>query len=869
MYAIQYVNQSNHSNQYIGQGKRIKLHQGDTICSFFARQLQQSPNKIAVRFYEDYLTYTELEKQSNQLANYLLSQGLLPDNAVGVYLKPNLQLLVVILAILKAGCSYVPLDTNYPIDRINFMIKDSGAQILITESDVLKKLSITDGSLVVMNQLESVLKEQSADFTPQAKADSLAYIIYTSGSTGVPKGVKISHRAVNNHMLWMADEFQFDESEKILQKTPLSFDPSVWEMFISFYTGSELVIAPSGSHMDPEGIIDLILQHQITTVQLVPSILKLFLNSKRVQECQSLRHVFVGGESLRPEIKKQFFEKLSCQLINLYGPTEATIDITFHIVTPSDAHINTNIIGKPVANTSLYVMNKMFDLVNVGEEGELYIASDSLSSGYHNRDALTQDHFVANPFESHQYKKMYKTGDLVRWLPTGELEYLGRNNDQVKINGVRIEPKELVLSILEHPSVSDCIVIKKVDTHGHDYLACYLTHKPHVKLNISAIKESLKGKFPAYMLPRVYMPINKIPLTVNGKVDSKALPEPNFERSTMDTKAQKILEADEYELLLIWQKVLETNQIDVNDDFFDAGGGSLLALKLIALIHEKFHVSVRIRDIFTYSTIKEQLKLIKNQMNPTSANNKVDSPAIPDPVICLQPHGTKTPLFLIHPIGGTVFWFSHLAKLMGTSRPIYAIQDPSIDLEKPVLNSIEEMANFYLSHIKKIQPTGPYLLGGASFGATVAVEMSRQLKKTNEDVSSLIILDGWGVYPNTLLDNDYFRNSMLRQHAELLADFKKYGLPAPEVLFDIQWFRLNLLWKYQLDLIESPIALFKSEEILTAFEEIDAPHNHWEEFSNGAITTAVVPGNHETMFQEPHVYRLCDELDLYLEKHNL
>ena len=865
MHTIKYIKQP---DQYIGRGDFLLYNKKASICTFFENQARKTPTASAIRFYDDALTFEQLNNHANQLANYLISCGLPPKGRISVYLTPNLQLMIVILAILKTGSSYVPLDINYPDDRINFMLKDSGSRFLITTSDVLKKLEIPGVSLLKLDEISADLSSESTSFRNLAKGNHLAYIMYTSGSTGVPKGVQISHSAVNNHMVWMQHQFRFDRTEKILQKTPLSFDPSVWEIFMPFYSGCELIIAPIGSHIDPESIIDLIIKHHITTIQLVPSILKNFLNCKRIRQCCSLRQIFVGGESLRPEIKKLFFETLPCRLINLYGPTETTIDITSHVVSPSDTDINTNIIGKPIANTHLYVINKQFNLATIGEEGELCIGSDSISCGYHNREILTHEHFIDNPFEPKKFKKIYKTGDLVRWLHSGELEYLGRNNDQVKINGVRIEPKELVLNILQHKEVSDCIVIKKIDTHGHDYLACYLTHKAHVKLNLSAIKNSLKGKFPAYMLPKVYLPIEKIPLNVNGKVDIDKLPEPNFKKSVTETNDRKTFDNDEYELLLIWQIVLETNQLGLHDNFFDTGGGSLLALKLIVLVQEKFHVLVRIRDIFDCPTIKEQVHLIKNIRNPIH-QEIVNQPTIPNPIICLQREGVKTPLFLIHPIGGTIFWFSQLSKLLGKLRPVYGVQDPSIDLEKPVLNSIEEMADFYLSHIRKIQPKGPYLIGGASFGATVAVEMSHQLLRAGEALSSIIILDGWGVYPNTLLDDNYFRHSMLRQHAELVSDFKKFGLPPPEILFDIQWFRLNLLWKYQLGLIECPIALFKSEVILPAFEEIDAPFNHWENFSNNQISTTVVPGNHETMFQEPHVYQLSEAITHYFSKNNL
>ena len=864
MSSIKYIK---HPAQHIGRGENIYFDKRHSICWFFEAQVRKTPSSIAVKFEDKNLTYEQLNNQSNQLANYLIASGLPRQSSVAIYLKPNLQLLVVILAILKTGGSYVPLDINYPDDRINFMLKDSESHFLITSSDVLKTLTTPNIYVVKLDQISDAINAQSITYHNLVKANSLAYIIYTSGSTGVPKGVTISHRAVNNHMIWMQHQFQFDNTDKILQKTPISFDPSVWEILMPFYSGCQLIIAPAGSHIDPEGIIDLIITHQITTIQLVPSILKQFLNSTRIRQCRSLRRVFVGGESLRPEIKKLFFETLACDLINLYGPTETTIDITYHHVTPSDSDINTNIIGKPISNTSLYVINEQHNLASIGEEGELYIGSFNISDGYHNRALLTQKHFIDNPFEPNKFKKIYKTGDLARWLPTGELEYLGRNNDQVKINGVRIEPKELILSILQHKEVSDCIVVKKIDSHGHDYLACYLTQKAHKKLNLSAIKNGLKSKFPIYMIPKIYMPIKHIPLTVNGKVDIDRLPEPDFKKAIVSANNINTLHNDEYELLLIWQMVLETNQIGLHDNFFDAGGGSLLALKLITLIQEKFHIVVRIREIFSYPTIKEQVHLIKN--NRLGLQEINISPPVPNPVICLQRKGDKRPLFLIHPIGGTVFWFSQLSKLLGVSRPVYGIQDPSIDLEKPVLNSIEEMAEFYLLHLKKIQPKGPYLIGGASFGATIAVEISHQLRRNAETASSIIVLDGWGIYPNTLLDDNYFRSSMLRQHAELLSDFKKYGLPPPEILFDIQWFRLNLLWKYQLKLIECPIALFKAAEVLPAFVEIDAPFNHWENFSNNKIITSIVPGNHESMFQEPHVHQLSAAITQYFIKNNL
>ncbi|MBX9704428.1 MAG: amino acid adenylation domain-containing protein, partial [Silvanigrellaceae bacterium] len=681
-------NESYFKENYIGRGEILSFDFDASICDFIEKQIKKTPNNTALIFENTHITFQQLHDESNQLANFLLEAGIKPASVMALCLDPSAQMIIVILAILKTGSCYVPLDISYPEDRLNFMLKDCGANVLITTSKYISLLKNNGQIIISLDEIINNIKLQPSQFRSLAKATDLAYIIYTSGSTGVPKGVQISHRAINNHMLWMQKQFKFNKQHRILQKTPLSFDPSVWEIFIPLYSGASLIIAPEGSHVDPEALIDLIRRYKITTLQLVPSILKIFLMSDHLKACHTLRQVFVGGESLRSEIKNLFFEKFNCPLINLYGPTEVTIDSTFHIIRSSDKDLAVNNIGRPISNTNLYVIQKNNKLARIGEEGELYIGSLSLSNGYHQRNALTNENFIDNPFEPFQFKKIYKTGDMVRWLSNYDLEYLGRNNDQVKINGVRIEPNELVQTILKYKNVSDCIVIKKIDSHGHDYLACYLTAKKNTFLNLQSIKSQLKRKFPSYMLPRVWIPLQTIPLTVNGKINISALPEPDFDKplllpGNVSTATQN--------LILLWQMVLETNQIGLYDNFFEAGGGSLLALKLISLIKEQFRVTVKIRDIYEYPTIKDQILLIKKIKR--LKENKI-SMSLPDPIICLSSKGSNTPIFLIHPIGGTIFWFSKLARLLNCNRPVYGVQDPSIDLEAIVLNSIEEMYVF-------------------------------------------------------------------------------------------------------------------------------------------------------------------------------
>ena len=848
----------------IGHGANFSYKKNASVHEFIEFYAKSIPDSAAIRFNDFSINYAQLNRKVNQLAHFLVKQGLNTEDKVAIYFMPNLEMVISILAILKIGCCYVPLDVHYPIDRLTFILNDCSVAYLLTQSELASTFTKENIKTIVIDENTEAINTQEDLFLSTNTTNGLAYIIYTSGSTGVPNGVKIHWQAINNHMAWMKDKFYFTSKDKILLKTPLSFDPSVWELLLPFYVGCELILAPFGANIDPSLLITTLKQHEVTTLQVVPSLLKGLLKSKQLRNCHSLRHLFCGGENLTTEIKKLFFEELECPLHNLYGPTEATIDITSHTVANTEFEITKNIIGKPIYNTSLYVLNKNKELVAIGEEGELYIGSNSLSTGYHNRDSLTQERFIKNPFEPQKYPKIYKTGDIVRWLDNGELEYLGRNNEQLKINGVRIEPNELMSVILKQPSVSEGVIVKKKDAQGYDSLACYLVPKNDCELNLAQVKASLQSQFPSYMLPKAYVLLKKIPLTLNGKVDNAALPEPNF---NIDSNVINIdiSTKEEKQLIILWQTILGTSIVSLEDNFFDIGGTSFLAVNLLVNIEDSMGVKLSIRDIFTYPTLKEQANFIQSLRNQTIIKPKLFS--IPSPIITLQSKGNQTPLFLIHPIGGTIFWYSWLAKLLKKVRPIYGIQDPSIELEKPTFESLEEMASFYLKHIKKIQPSGNYLIGGASFGTTVAIEIARLLHKAGEKVTSIISLDGWGIYPSTLHDDTYFRRSMERQHQELRDEFNKQGLPQPEKLFDIQWQRLNLLWKYQLKEIVAPLALFKSKEILPIFKEVDAPMNHWEKFSDPEkISCHLVPGNHETMFHKPQVEILATLMNEYFEK---
>lgn len=851
-----------------GKGKEFVYNRNITCHEIIELQAKKTPNYIALVYNQKKLTYQQLNEKANQLAHYLVLNGLKKESSVAIYLEPSLETIISILAILKTGCCYIPLDITYPIDRLNFMLVDSNATILLTNQKLSNTLNVNHQIQVIkIDAVNTVIRKQlSTNLDFDVSPENTAYIIYTSGSTGTPKGVKIHHRAINNHMAWMQDQFKFNPADNFLFKTPFSFDPSVWEIFLPLHIGAKLFIAPHGAHLDPYQLCKLVIKYKITVLQMVPTLLQELLKQKNIHLCCSLRDVFVGGESLPTHTKKLFFETLACYLHNLYGPTEATIDISFHTVKKTEFDFATNVIGKPIYNSHLYVLKPDMSICQIEEPGELHIASDSLSRGYHNQPTLTNEKFITPSFSFLGNSKIYKTGDIVKWLPNGLLEYIGRNNDQIKVNGVRIETNEIISRVLINNTVANCVIVKKTDHYKHNYLACYMTAKEKQTIDINQIKQSLKNFFPAFMLPKGYFIIPEIPLTVNGKIDLETLEKLNIADIDKNRIQQRACASfEEVELVKIWEHVLQIKSVDINDDFFDLGGHSLLALQLLECIQKEFGILLKVSDLFISPTISSQSQLIQNLRNKKT-NKKSNNLLNINPIIPLATEGNHTPLFLIHPVGGTIFWYTLLAKFMGNTRPIYGIQDPGIELKNKIFSSIKDMAVFYSALIKKTQPTGPYIIGGASFGATVAIEVCNLLQAQGEIIEVIPILDGWGVYPDTLRNDNYFRESMKRQQADLHTQFAQYGLTESKNLLTLQTQRLNLLWDYHLSEIKHKIVLFKAKEMLPVFKSIDDKFNHWNKFTKQKITCYKIPGNHETMFQKHNVKVLAKLLNEYLIK---
>ena len=584
---------------------RVDYPQDILLHQLFEAQVQRTPEAVAVQFDETRLSYRKLNERSNQLARYLRRMGVGPDTLVGVCMERSLELVVALYAILKAGGAYAPIDPEYPQERVAFMLQDSAPPVLLTQSVIAARLPEHKARvLCVDSHWELIALEDTANLAAVTTPDNLAYMIYTSGSTGRPKGAMNTHRGICNRLLWMQDQYQLTQADTVLQKTPFSFDVSVWEFFWPLLTGARLLVAQPGGHRDPTYLVKLIREHQVTVMHFVPSMLAMFLEEPGVQDCRSLRQVICSGEALPFEVQEQFFRSLSSNLDNLYGPTEAAVDVTYwNCQRESKRKIVP--IGRPVANTQVYVLDRNLQPVPIGVPGELYIGGVQVGRGYHNRSELTTERFIPDPFSGVPKALLYKTGDLCRWLPDGNVEYLGRTDFQVKIRGLRVELGEIETIIGENSSVRRCVVVARQDVPGDSKLVAYIVWQADRQGSVADLRAYLQTKLPDYMVPSAFVSLDELPITPNGKVDRRALPPPAIEEQAAENAAQAPLANDAEETIAhIWQDLLGVSRVGRDSNFFDLGGHSLLLIKARNKLERAFAKEVPIVEMFRRPTVR-------------------------------------------------------------------------------------------------------------------------------------------------------------------------------------------------------------------------------------------------------------------------
>ncbi len=583
---------------------RVDYPKDKLIHQIFEAQAAKTPDSTAVVFEGQSLTYRELNQRANQLANYLKSSGVGPESLVGIAVERSIEMIVGLYGILKAGGAYVPLDPTYPAERVAYMMKDASVPVLLTQQRLLEKLPPGNARVVCLDtEWDNLIANQSTENpTCEATLENLAYVIYTSGSTGKPKGAMNQHGGILNRLLWMQDAYQLTASDAVLQKTPFSFDVSVWEFFWPLMFGARLVVARPEGHKDGDYLVKAIIDEKITTLHFVPSMLQMFLMAKDIENCTSLRQVICSGEALTTEHQNRFFARSKAKLHNLYGPTEAAVDVTYWECR-QDSDLKTIPIGRPVANTRMYILDGNMQPVPVGVTGELYIGGAQVARGYHNRPELTAEKFIPDPFGDDPKGRLYKTGDATRYLPDGNIEYLGRLDFQVKIRGNRIELGEIETLLVQHPAVREAVVMAREDTPGDLRLAAYIVFNQDQEVPVGEIRDYVRQKLPDFMVPSFFITLEKLPLTPNQKVDRKALPAPEKEKIVSGEAYVPPRNELQRTIAATWQEVLNIPKVGVNDNFFELGGHSLLLVQVYYRIHEIIDKEFTLTDLFTYPTV--------------------------------------------------------------------------------------------------------------------------------------------------------------------------------------------------------------------------------------------------------------------------
>ncbi len=596
--------------------------QNQYLHSLFEVQAELTPDRVAVVFEEQQWTYRELNERANQLAHYLQQLGVGPEVVVGLCLERSLEMVVGLIAILKAGGVYMPLDPEYPRERLIFMLHDAQTSVLLTRQQYREIFLEYQETIVYLDsQWNRLATESTTNPFSGVTSENLAYMIYTSGSTGKPKGAMNTHRGISNRLLWMLETYHLAETDRVLQKTPFSFDVSVWEFFWPLLNGAQLIMVRPKGHRDSAYLVKLLIEQKITALHFVPSMLYAFLEEPGLEQCQSLRQVICSGEALTLDLQERFFARLNAELHNLYGPTEAAIEVTFWACRrESDRQIVP--IGHPIANTQIYLLDTHLQPVPISVPGELYIGGVGLARGYHNRPDLTAEMFIPDPFSDKPGQRLYKTGDLARLLADGAIEFLGRINSQTKLRGFRIELQEVETVLAEYPGIRETVALVREDVPGDQRLVAYIVARQ--EYTPEELRSFLRERLPEYMIPSVFIPLQQLPLTTSGKIDRHILPIPEYKGYEMDvsTSPQTVLE----EVLTgIWVDILHLERVGVRDNFFDLGGHSLLATRMIARVREIFQVDVPLRAIFESPTVVDLAGWIEVARNGSSRISDVPS----------------------------------------------------------------------------------------------------------------------------------------------------------------------------------------------------------------------------------------------------
>ena len=865
----------------------------ETLVELFEQQADKTPEAVAVEHADQELTYAELNQKANQLAHYLQKFGVEPEVQVGICVERSLELVVSLLGVLKAGGAYLPLDFRYPKERLQWMLEDMQPTVLVTQSRLETLLPPVAGKIIKLDKdWEEISSNSGENLSCEVSGDNLAYILYTSGSTGRPKATGIRHSSAAVLMHWAREVFSSEELNGMLASTSICFDLSVYEIFAPLSWGGKIIL--------PGNVLELATmsaREQVKVVNTCPSIMQEILRIQGLP--QSVVTVNLAGEALTMSLVQQLYGIPSIKrVLNLYGPTEDTTYSTYKWIKKEEAREKATVsIGKALTNTRMYVLDERMEPVPIGVAGELYLGGAGLARGYLNRPELTAERFVPDPFVQQKMadgERLYRTGDFVRWLPNGNLEFLGRLDDQVKIRGQRIELGEIEAVLLQHPAVAQAAVIARGEQQADRRLVGYVAlNENGLEGGSRALREYLRSRLPEYMVPKVFMEMECLPLNPNGKLDRRALAKiaPKEQRDERTYVAPRTPE--EEVLAKIWAELLQVEQVGIHDNFFELGGHSLLAMQQISRVRKIFGVELAVRELFETRTLAGLAGRIEEKRVKVSVKGQEQSQ--PSSIlVAIQPNGSLAPFFCVHPVGGHVVCYMELAKQLGSEQPFYGLQSPPVDEAVGTTMSIEEMARLYCQEVLRVQGEGPYLLGGWSMGGCIAFEMARQLKLSGKNVELLALFD---TYPLTKVgvsvngDQEHKLSTLARFALDLAHSLgKDWAVEAKEFLLlepQQQW--ASLLEMMVRDgflphegaeaVLEGMLSVFTRnfaalDSFVAAPQEqpallFQAAENHgepgylveeWRGLTKGSLEAHEIPGNHYTLLRSPHVALVADVL---------
>lgn len=715
----------------------------------FKHWAEQHPQQIAIAQGEQVWTYQKLLCQAETIAHTLQQQGVQPGTVVAITGDRSFGLIASLLGVLMAGGVILTLASNLPSDRQKRMIATSQAKwfIVVDGQHNLSSLE-TKFILKVHPNTATVTAPQVEVLTqplnnlPTISPDQAAYIFFTSGSTGLPKGVLGVHKGLAHFISWQQETFSITSHDRIAQLSGLSFDVVLRDIFLPLVSGATLCLPMPEDELSPTRILTWLERQKISVLHLVPTLAKLWLsNAPKNLSLNYLRWIFFAGEPLPGSLVKKWSQTWPSagKIVNLYGPTETTLAKCFHVVDTANTGVQP--IGQPLPNTQALILNRERQLCGIGEVGEITLRTPFRTHGYINLPEAQASQFIENPYRQNQQDLVYRTGDLGRYQPDGVLEILGRQDYQVKIRGIRIEPGEVEAILSKHPAVQECVVVAREDDTGDKQLAAYVVVIGDEFPTAAEFRKVLRQDLPDYMIPSAFVQLDCLPLTPNGKIDRTALPEPHSE--ILEQTDAEVLPQDELEqqLIKLFQETLKVKRVSVNDDFFDLGGHSLIAVQLFAKIEELFGKALPLATLFQATTVTALASIIrqKNWLAPWHS------------LVPLQAKGSKPPIFYIHAAGANLLIYRDLILKMGDDQPVYGLQPRGLDGDFDPFHSIEEMANYYLTQIRKIQPRGPYYLAGLSTGGTIGWEIAQRLQQVGEKVALLALFDTSGPkYPELL-----------------------------------------------------------------------------------------------------------------------